>query len=200
MTIECSLSFLTQLILAGAIAGVGLYLKSYILKKAENSATKEDIRELTGRVEAIKHEFATRLHVRQVRYEREYDLLVDIWEKVVALRDATVRLRPESDTIQEGVSDSERKAQRVKIYMAAGREFYLAYENRKPFFPEPLYTQLSTLIKRTWRETVQYKHGDPNKQPEYWDQAVKNLTEVDESCAAIEQFIRERARRWEMDE
>lgn len=42
------------LIIAAALSGLGIYLRSYIRKKAENLATKEDLSGITHTVEGIK--------------------------------------------------------------------------------------------------------------------------------------------------
>ncbi len=52
---------LTQVMLAVLVlivVVVGLFLRSYVKKKAENLATKEDIADITRRVEAIRSEYA----------------------------------------------------------------------------------------------------------------------------------------------
>src|SRR5579862_6505736 len=84
----------------GAIAIGTLFLKnylpSYLGEKGKNLATKEDIELITDKIEAVKAlhaqdlelvraALASRSHVYQVRYEREYDILRELSEKVIEL-------------------------------------------------------------------------------------------------------------------
>ena len=43
------------------ICGIGLYLRSYLKKKGENLATKEDVELITDKVEGVRSEYAERL-------------------------------------------------------------------------------------------------------------------------------------------
>ena len=51
------------LVIAGITIGLALksYLPAYFGEKGKNLATKEDIEEITGKIESIKHDFATAL-------------------------------------------------------------------------------------------------------------------------------------------
>ena len=40
---------------------LGNFLPKYLSKKGENLATKEDISEITDKIESVKHEYATRI-------------------------------------------------------------------------------------------------------------------------------------------
>ena len=102
-------AWLNDLLIPLAIIGVGIYLRSYISKKGENLATKDDIGEITAKIEEVKHDYASRLEslrstfqaklqIDHVRYQNEYVILSDLSEKLVNLRDAAMGLRPVSDS------------------------------------------------------------------------------------------------------
>jgi hypothetical protein len=58
------------LLLVGALALIGGYFGSYLRTKARNLATKEDIEEITNKVESIKVEYAKQLELLQQEHRR----------------------------------------------------------------------------------------------------------------------------------
>jgi hypothetical protein len=64
------------LLLVGAIALIGGYLGSYVRTKARNLATKEDIEEITNKVESIKAEYAKQLEL----LKQEHSQLMQLQE------------------------------------------------------------------------------------------------------------------------
>jgi hypothetical protein len=60
----------------------GALLISYAREKGKNLATKEDIAEITQKVESIKTDLAGKQHFSRLRYEREIELYREIWTLV----------------------------------------------------------------------------------------------------------------------
>ena len=60
----------------------GSWLISYVREKGKNLATKEDIAEITQKVESIKTDLAGKQHFSRLRYEREIELYREIWTLV----------------------------------------------------------------------------------------------------------------------
>lgn len=58
------------LVLIGALALIGGYFGSYVRTKARNLATKEDIEEITNKVESIKAEYAKQLELLQQEHRQ----------------------------------------------------------------------------------------------------------------------------------
>ena len=88
--------------IVGALVGASIagllfkvFLPSYLSEKGKNLATKEDIREITVKIEGVKAALGSRLHIHQVRYEHEFKILSELTEKLVAVRDTAMGLRPE---------------------------------------------------------------------------------------------------------
>ena len=170
------------------------YFPAYATEKGKNLATKEDIHEITEKIEAVKAVFVSRLHIQQVRYEHEFKILLELAEKLVALRDAAIGLRPEAS--YGDVSDPEERKRRATAYSDAGKQFYQFVETRQPFFPEEIYQTLKALEHKSWSEFVQFKHQDPKSQ-QFWDNAMKNGAEIGTLSSNALLQIRQRARIWE---
>jgi hypothetical protein len=60
----------------------GAWIISYVREKGKNLATKEDIAEITQKVESIKTDLAGKQHFSRLRYEREIELYREIWTLV----------------------------------------------------------------------------------------------------------------------
>ncbi len=172
-----------------------LFLPSYLSEKGKNLATKEDIREITVKIESVKAALGSRQHIRQVRYEHEFNILSELSEKLVAVRDTAMALRPEIG--YDDPDDPEMKNKRMDRFNAAARELYTFVETRQPFFPEDIYDMMKLFDQATWREFVQYKHQTPKDVVAYWDEAFKNGAEIGELASQALVRIRERVRRWE---
>jgi hypothetical protein len=67
----------------------GAWLISYVREKGKNLATKEDISEITQKVESIKTDLAAKQHFSQVRYDRELEVYQKVWPKLMNFFQAT---------------------------------------------------------------------------------------------------------------
>lgn len=192
-----SIAVLSALV-GASIAGLmfKVFLPSYLSEKAKNLATKEDVHEITTRVEEVKAALGSRLHIHQVRYESEFKILLELSEKLVAARDAAQGLRPEMG--YDDINDPEVKKKRMGRYIDAARDLYLFVESRQPFFPEDIYNTVKVLDQVAWKEFVEFKNRKPDESPQYWDNALKNGTEIGKISSAGLLQIRDRIRRWEL--
>jgi hypothetical protein len=185
---------------AGAlVAGwfIKSYFPSYLAEKGKNLATKEDIREITEKIEGVKEALGSRLHIHQVRYEQEFKILVELSEKLVPVRDAVLGLRPEVTYGDSDPNDPELKKKRVARYLDAARDLYTFVETRQPFFPETIYDTLKRFDQATWKEVVQYKNQTTAEGQVYWDNALKNGAEIGMLASAALLLIRARTQSWE---
>jgi hypothetical protein len=90
-------SLLNAAVILLAFVG-GLFLQkllpSYFSKKGEDLATKEDIKDITDRIESVRADYARRSHVHDKAFDREFETLAEVWKALVELRSATQALRP----------------------------------------------------------------------------------------------------------
>ena len=173
------------------------YLPSYISKKAENLATKEDVGKITRTVEETKASISSRLHISQSRYEKEYEVYQKLTEKLVMLKMATSSLRPEIDADYNGSSDEWRNKRLKKCYKAA-EDFYVVKDINRPFYPEALFKKLDKINQIAFKEATSFRMGEKVTEPkQYWNDAVKNRAEIEHLVDECISFIRERVKEWE---
>lgn len=151
-------------------------------------------------MEGVRAAIGSKLGIHQFRYQREYDMLLQLSEKVVELRDATVMLRPESEYVNPDESDDEGKRRKLQRYTAASRDLYQFYETRQPFFAESMLGALRELDQVAWHEVIQYRHRSPRGEgfdPRYWENAAENAAKVQAAADLVLLAIRARVQLWE---
>lgn len=89
---------------------------SYLAEKGKNTATKEDIEEVTRKIESIKNEFTTpieflrlqlskRANLHKLQAEKEFEVYAKLWNIITELRFAFEDLRPLLNDIQPSGTD-----------------------------------------------------------------------------------------------
>jgi len=180
---------------------IKFYVPAYLRKKGENLATKEDIEGITSKIESVRASIGHQLYIHQTRYQNEFNILMDLTEKLVELRDSALALRPAVDYVDASEAEEDRKRKRLKRYQEAALAFYKLYETRKPFYPDEIYNGIKELDQVIWKEVVQYKNRLPNEgkgfDHEYWEKAEKNSEEISKLADKVIGLIRNRIRYWE---
>lgn len=187
------------LIVSALAACLGAFFGSYCKKRAENLATKADIREITKKIEGVRHEFATDLFVKEERYKNEFHILSELSEKLFELRAAVISLRPEIDVRPSKDEEETVKKKRMERYITAFQVFYSTVEAQMPFYPEDIYLELIKFEKLTRHEFIEYKNRKPERDDGYWDRAIKNADEIQGCSEVIRNMIRIRVKEWEKD-
>jgi hypothetical protein len=196
---------------------VGLFVKSYLpsyfKKKGENLATKEDIADITHRIETVKLEYEKQLENAKAdlsvlvtrhgfRYEKEYDVLGRLTELLVELREASLGLRPVFDVRDPELSAEQVKQQRLTRLYEAGRAVYLESHKKRPFFPGDIYDSIEVILNITNTESFAYRMKDPFERGEflqYWEDAEKNQKEITQTVEEAMEKIRNRVIKWDSD-
>lgn len=194
------------------------YLYSYVKKKADNLATKEDVSEITRQIEVVKHEYSSklesvktalgaRLFTHQVRYQNEFNLLVSLSEKVAALRAALANFEivvVSNQANEDNFSETKQEAEKTLVAIGA---LMREYEAHKPFYPEEIYESMLELHKLSWFEFVlQADRGNVVERNTAFKTAVDVLRKksqssdgdgTSETIDKIYEAIRKRVQYWE---
>lgn len=143
-----------------------------------------------------------RINLNSFRYEQEFNILHELTEKLVSVRDTARSLRPVMDSYDPNEPEEQRKSRRLTTYSDAARDLYKIAEIRQPFYPEEIYKLVKELEKVAWSEAIRYRHHDPDD-PKRFDTYWKEAEENSEKIAALSQgaidAIRRRVVSWEDD-
>lgn len=194
-----SLNFIAVLMIGYLVKD---YFPKYFAKKAENLATKEDIAEITEKVEGVRSEYSTKLenlrsrldrakHAHQRQYDLELEVYKSLWKELVALRKATAALRPMMDAdLEEGKTEQDRKRERAMKFLEAFTQLEKTVEDNRPFYSSAVWLKVNELRQLAWREAIDYRLSDPKHDFEnYWDKAEKNMTAIKDISDNISEAI-----------
>ncbi|MCU8430612.1 hypothetical protein OC522_21035 [Vibrio vulnificus] len=201
-----------QVLVLAAIGCLFLFreiLFSYSNEKGKNIATKEDIGDITQKIEDVKIDYATqlektkaalmsRISTHSYRFEKEYEVLSQLTECLVELRSATLQLRPIFDQIDPSESEDERKNKRLDRFYEARKALFQVRETKRPFFTEDIYQSILEIDKTAHHESIDYELRSPNDiKRDYWEDAEKNQKVMSQSVEQAMAKIRERVRSWD---
>lgn len=119
------------------------FITSYSSKKGENLATKEDIENITEKIESVKTKILEISHISKYRYEKEYTILVQISEKIFILRNSF-------DKLLLNYENSPRNTQEMKNFQNATIDLFSFCNCMKPFFANDIYEKIVEFDTLCW--------------------------------------------------
>lgn len=131
---------------------------AYALEKAKGLATKEDIGEITRKVEDVKSEVTLKLEyikselskkatIHRLAAEREFCALAEIGKALFELELATRNLRPTSQQIDPNEPEKERHVRHYNEWTKSHNAFMDIIERHKLFMPQALYLQFFNIMR-----------------------------------------------------
>jgi len=188
-----------------------LFFQSYVSQKGKNFATKEDISEITEKIEEVKHDYAKQLestraglssliNIHSFRYEREFDILLKLSDKLVECKEAVMVLRPIIDYLPLDKSKDEVDQERLNDFADKFTDLRMFMEKRRAFYPRMIYDQLQSIVDLALKEGLssKYKHEAGNTySKEYWKEARKNQNDISTSILKALESIRSRVNEWD---
>jgi len=179
------------------------YLPSYLAEKGKNLASKEDVEELTRKVEGVRTQYLSELErlrfdlgraslVHKAQYETEFRVYEEIWQRVIDVQRTVVALRPMFDQVDPKESDEERRNRRLQEFVEPFNAMQAAIWKSKPFYSATVHRELQELSHLIRRESLDYQHGDPHRDQDYWLEAKNNLEAISGKIDAVCEAIRQR--------
>lgn len=204
-------SGLASFVGAALAMGLGLAWRSYFGEKGKNLATKQDIGEITTKIEAIRTEYMRGLEESKsawaahsslftYRYQREYEILRELSEVLVEVKNAAgffsnyPDLRPEQET---DVSKAYRDKQADALAGSLQR-LQLLREQRRPFYPQELYDALGHLARAAQQEKGYLMvESFGLRRRDYGAKAEENAAAISSSADLAIESIRRRVIAWD---
>ena len=180
------------------VAALSAFLgKVWIDRIASREAERRDAKlaELRAQFERKGNELKAQLdvavqrtvHVDKLQFEHEYEIYRKAWERLFALRQATMR-RPMMDHVDPDETKEEKMRKRIGEFRVPHNAFLEVVEMNKPFYPEKVYTALANVREKCREEVIDYEFTERSHK-EYWTEARKNQDEIlaliNAACEAI---------------
>lgn len=185
----------TPLILA-TLTGFWVIVSKYLEEKSKNLATKQDIGDITSQIESIKIQYTKQSLVHKLSFEKEFEILSELWKALVELRGATQSLRPIFDYTNPHETEEERKRNRIQPFAESFTNIGSIVDKNRPFYPQSIYDVLVEILTIARNEANEFLYTDTeNQRPDrsYWDNALKNqqtiVEKIDQVCDLIRQRI-----------
>jgi hypothetical protein len=171
---------------------VGTWLRSYFAKKAENLATKQDVEEITRKVETIRSDVEKSKQVELAILGNRIAAIRDVWAKVVRARNLVLALRPTVSvtSIPDRLSEEGKKA--IADWSTAYNEFSEMLDANAPFLEEELFSKLLDIRKAIFGEGLGYVMHKEENWPKYWEEANKNQESIRALVEECRKYIRDK--------
>ena len=130
--------------------------------------------------------------VHWLQFETEFTIYQDLWGKLVAARNAALKLRPFVDCIPHGKSPQQEQQERLESVAKAHDNFRQCYATNKPFVSPEVYEAINALGKAIHDEAIDYKYAGSQRGREYWEEAKKNAELIEIGTDSICEAIRKR--------
>lgn len=191
-------------LIALAVIWARYFIRPYLVEKGKNLASKEDIEELTRKVEGIKAQYSLDLErlrfelaraslIHKAQYETEFRVYEEIWQRLIDVSRTVVALRPMLDYYDAKETAEERRHRRLQEFGEAFNAMQNAVWKSKPFYSAAVHRELQELTRLVRGEAIHYEHGDPDRDENYWREAIKNIeaisTQIDVVCEVIRQRV-----------
>jgi len=196
------LKLLVTFIIASIITWIArTYIDSYLKAKGTNLATKEDVEEITRKVEGVKSEVSLKLEVikwelgkkatvHRLAAEKEFEALIQIGTTLYSLKMSTIGLRPIMDRIDPNEPEIDRHNRRYTEWAKSHDAFMDTVEKHKLFLPSYLYRQFSDIRQLSRKEAIGFetalKFGEGKLNFGAYKDGEKN---IDEMNTAIENAL-----------
>lgn len=107
-------SVLLIMIASAAAAFFGAYLK----EKAKSTATKEDIEEITRKIESVKIEFGRNKDIESIKYNLRYDACLESLSLIDAHFSHLLKLPKEGDIVKQFASTAKARECHSKLILS----------------------------------------------------------------------------------
>jgi hypothetical protein len=179
------------------------YLPGYAREKGKNLATREDIEEITRKIEAAKAEYSRELErvkadlhktvfVHRVQFETEFKALSGVWKKLAAVRSTMSVLRPRLTIVDTREDPQQALQRRFDEYSEDVENLVRAVHDSSPFYPENIFRELLLILDCVNREQndVLLTQGEPGH--EWYTRGETNFRELISRVETISNLIRSR--------
>jgi len=163
----------------------------YVDEKARNLATRQDTARITEEVEAVKALHLRQSHAWKWIFEKEYEILRDVWECAWELQATGRSLRPILDHLPEDEEEKKKVyRKRYDIYSESAVKFQNTVQKNQPFIPPSIYKKCLELRSIVIELQVDFEITFEEHIRADWKKIHKCGKKLDEKLAELNESIR----------
>lgn len=143
---------------------------SYLEEKGKNNATKEDIEEITRKIEAIRNEYAItaellrhqlskKATLHKLQAEKEFEVYTKLWDILTKLRLSFEDFRPSFDPQPEGTDWPALHEKRKQAVIDGRNQLMVEIEKQSPFISDEMYSELRKLQGIALKDVLDFEAG-----------------------------------------
>lgn len=142
--------------------------------------------------EATKYSNEHWAYINKAKFDKEYSVYEDLWISLIKLKNATLSLRTNTESLRNEPLTSDTINIRAESFFKAHKECYELFENNKPFYSNRIYASVDSVLKLCQSEFVDFSMGGFPNLDEYWQNAQKNSTSIIELINKVGDSISQR--------
>ncbi|WP_148045461.1 hypothetical protein [Salinisphaera orenii] len=133
-----------------------------------------------------------KVHIYKAQFDKEFRIYEIVWDALVDLRAATLRLRPTIDCIDPNETEDERKKKRLADFSKPFTDYRDVVEKNRPFYSPEVYERLDEVLHLCYDESVDFEYTERDTS-EYFKEARRNrdqiVAAIDVTCEKIRKRI-----------
>ncbi len=164
----------------------------YVDEKAKNLATLEDTAKITQEIESVKSQYSQKSHAWKWVFEKEYEILNEVWKSTWEFQFAARSLRPIMEFLpQDNADKKEVFRTRRQLYNNSVVNFRDIVLKNKPFIPASVYDTCISLREIVIDLKVDFEITFNNEQPEpNWQKLHEKGKQLDKKLEELNEQIR----------
>lgn len=160
-----------------------------------------DIEIIKGNVERLTRLLQSQIDrvslVHRVQFEKEFQLLLEIWERVSQVRRTMLAVRPRGGTAPLDETDDDRRTAffaRRRSFIDANNSLRAAVDDHEPFYDQDTFAALDQLLNVSSGEALDLQIDERLFSSEWYDNGARNAEALNRTANEVSVAIRSRLR------
>lgn len=175
------------------------YIFPLKLGKKLEETKNEFTREFSTELEEIKSSLSKEKFIHELQFKEEFKIYLELWKKVIDLKEATDLILPVIDIVDPNKSDKEIKKERLEVAQKAYQELRKVIIQKRPFYSRKVYKKSGDILKESIKKAMHYQYP-PEDIPDRYQKAMDISKEIKKIIDEINQSIRDRIQIMEEEE
>lgn len=150
------------------------------------------------KIKKIESKLSKEKFIHELQFNKEFEIYLELWEKLVVLKEATDLILPMLDTVDPAKTKEEIAEERLINVRESYKEVQKIIARRQPFYSKKVYESSAKILSETIKKALLYQYtfkGVPSlkdKTIESYKQAQNHSWKISDIIEEVNQSIRDR--------